>query len=141
MIRRRASGSTVRGREQKADRQRRERRDRFAEHQPRAAKRALGATTTSQTPLHVRALGVELSQVDRDYVRERASFKLGKFGLAITRASVRVDDISGPKGAQVIECRIKVLLRSGPDVMVSAQGGTVRDAFDRAGHRFRSVAS
>lgn len=114
------------------DRQRRERRDHFAEQTPRAAKRALGATTTTETPMHVRAIGVVLEGVERAYVRERTSFKLGKFGLAITRLSIRFEDVSGPKGATVIACRIKVVLRTAPDVVVSADGDAPRAAFDRA---------
>ena len=35
-----------------------------------------------------------------------------------TRVSVRFEDISGPKGAPVYDCRIKVVLRTAPDVMV-----------------------
>mgnify|MGYP005836378189 CR=1 FL=1 len=132
MARGRAAGRPAGAGERRMDRQRRERRESFAAQVPRAAKRALGATTTSQTPLHLRTLGVGLTPADRDYVRERASFKLGKFGLAITRVSVRVEDVSGPKGASVLECRIKVVLRAGPDVMVSAQAAAARDAFDRA---------
>lgn len=132
MATRRANSQTSRGAERRIDRQRRERRETFADHLPRSTKRARGTTTTSETPLQVRAIAMELTAADRDYVRERASFKLAKFGLAITRASVRLEDVSGPKGASVVECRIKVLLRNAPEVVVTAQGTAVRDAFDRA---------
>lgn len=116
----------------KSQQQRRERRAPFAEHTPKGVKRALGVTTTSETPLHVRAQGLELSSGDREYARDRARFKLGKFGMAMTRASVRFDDVSGPIGAPAIECRIKVMLRNSSDVVVTWQGRTPRTALDGA---------
>ncbi|ODT02345.1 MAG: hypothetical protein ABS52_14095 [Gemmatimonadetes bacterium SCN 70-22] len=125
-------GATRRGTDSKAERQRRERRASFAEHTPKAVKRALGVTTTTDTPLHVRALGFELESFDREYARERARFKLAKFGMWITRASIRFDDVSGPTGAPTFECRIKVVLRNAPDVVVTWQARTPRAAFDGA---------
>lgn len=118
--------------ERKSKQQRRERREPFAEHTPKGVKRSLGVTTTSETPLHVRAQGFELSSADREYARDRARFKLGKFGMAMTRASVRFDDVSGPTGAPSIECRIKVMLRNSSDVVVTWQGRTPRTAVDGA---------
>lgn len=116
----------------KSERQRQERRASFAEANPKGIKRALGATTTSQTPLHVRALGLELESLDREYARERARFRLGKFGLRITRASIRFEDLSGATGAPTFECRIKVVLRNAPDVVVTWQAQTPRAAFNGA---------
>ena len=112
--------------------QRTERRAAFAETTPRAAKRTTGAATTSETPLTVRAPGVALEDGLREYARQRAGFKLGKFGLDITRATVAFEDVSGPKGATVYECRIKVVLRHADDVMVGQPGETQRAAFDKA---------
>ncbi len=113
-------------------RQRRERREPFALVTPKGAKRTLGVTTTSDTPLHVRALGFELATGDREYARDRVRFKLGKYGMAMTRASVRFDDVSGPTGAPAIECRIKDMLRNAADVIVTWQGRTPRAALDGA---------
>jgi len=113
-------------------RQRTERRAAFASQVSKVAKRALGATTTSQTPLQVRAVGVALTEVDRSYARERVGFKLGKFGLAITRIGVRFSSVSGPVGGPAIECRVKILLRRNGELAVSAIGETAREAFDRA---------
>lgn len=112
--------------------QRKERRAAFAETTPRAAKRTTGAATTSETPLSVRAPGLELEDGLREYARQRAGFKLGKFGLDITRAAVNFEDVSGPKGAAAYDCRIKVVLRNAADVLVSQPGETQRAAFDKA---------
>lgn len=115
-----------------ADRQRRERRATFADATPKALKRELGPTTASETPLHIRALGLDLEPEDRARVRRVISAKLGKFALSITRASVRFEDVAGPKGAPTIECRIKVLLRNASDVVVADRGATPLTAFDGA---------
>jgi ribosome-associated translation inhibitor RaiA len=116
----------------RAVRQRDERRAAFAESTPKAVKRVTGAATTSQTPMQVRAPGLELEEGLRDYARERTGFKLGKFGLAITRISVRFEDLSGPKGAKAYECRVKVLLRHAGEVVASHATTTQRAAFDKA---------
>ena len=109
-----------------------ERRAAFAEAPPKAVKRVTGRSTTTETPFYLRAPGLDLEDGLRDYARKRVGFKLGKFGLAITRASVRFEDISGPKGAKVYECRLKVVLRYAGDVMVGHRGPTQRAAFDTA---------
>lgn len=114
------------------DRQRDERRAPFATSTSKTTKRATGVATTSETPMAVRAPGLTLEEGLRDYARERTGFKLGKFGLAITRISVRFEDLSGPKGAKSYECRVKVLLRQSGEVLTSHAAPTQRAAFDKA---------
>lgn len=111
-------------------RQRDERRAPFADSTPKAAKRAVGSSTTTQTPMQVRAPGLELEDGLRDYARSRVGFKLGKFGLAITRVTVAFQDLSGPKGAKRYGCRVKVLLRHAGEVVVSQERASQRAAFD-----------
>ncbi len=113
-------------------RQRDERRAPFAETTPKAVKRDVGSSTTSQTPMQVRAPGLTLEDGLRDYARSRVGFKLGKFGLEITRATVSFEDLSGPKGAKLFSCRVKALLRHAGEVVVSQEGVTQREAFDAA---------
>ncbi len=113
-------------------RQRDERRAPFAESTPKAVKRAVGLSTTSQTPMQVRAPGLTLEDGLRDFARTRVGFKLGKFGLAITRATISFEDLSGPKGAKRYGCRVKVLLRHMGEVVVSEEAETQRAAFNAA---------
>lgn len=113
-------------------RQRDERRAPFADSTPKAMKRAVGASTTSQTPMQVRAPGLTLEEGLRDFARTRVGFKLGKFGLAITRATISFEDVSGPKGAKKYACRVKVLLRHTGEVVVSEEAETQRIAFTAA---------
>jgi ribosome-associated translation inhibitor RaiA len=116
----------------KTRRQRRERRDAFPATVPKLHKRAIGRSTTRETPLHVRGLGVTLDDSTRAYFRSRVGFKLGKYALALTRISVRINDVAGPKGAPRYECRFTVALPNVPQAVVTASDQSARSAFDHA---------
>jgi ribosome-associated translation inhibitor RaiA len=116
----------------KKTRQRRERREPFAAGIPKGQKTAIGRSTTRETPLQVRVRGVELDDTMRDYMRARVGFKLGKFALHLTRVTVRLENVAGPKGAPAYACKIKVLLPNASDVVVAATDVTARAAFDLA---------
>jgi ribosome-associated translation inhibitor RaiA len=116
----------------KKRRQRRERRHAFPAAVPKAVKRAIGRTTTQETPLHVQGRGAQLDDALRDYVRSRTGFKLGKYGLHLTRITVRIENVAGPKGAPTYTCRFKVLLPNLQEVVISATDAGARAAFDKA---------
>lgn len=116
-------------------RQRTERRAAFPPEVPTRApraKRAIGTTTTVETPLLIRGPGLELDAALRPYVRQRTGFKLGKFALSITRVVVAFEWVSGPIGAPLYECRIKVLTREVGDVVVAHRGSSPEAAFATA---------
>jgi ribosome-associated translation inhibitor RaiA len=112
--------------------QRQERRASFPATVPKPRKRNIGRSTTAETPLHVRARGLELDDELRDYVRARVGFKLGKYGLNINRITVRLDDAAGPKGAPAYTCKFKVVLPTRGDVVLAVTDESVRAAFDAA---------
>jgi ribosome-associated translation inhibitor RaiA len=89
-----------------------------------------GKTTAPDTPVSVRARGVEVDQELRDYIAVRAGFKLGKFATSIERISVRLEDISGPKGAPAQRCAIKVVLSRHESIVVEVVDTDHRTAFD-----------
>lgn len=126
---------TARTHHEKKARQRRERREPFAHVTPKTVKREVGRSTSRETPLHIRALGVELEDSLRDYIRQRVGFKLGKFGLDITRVTVRFETLNGATGTPTYACRFKVLLHSANDVTLTALGTTPRAAFDAGANR------
>ena len=70
-----------------------------------------------------------------DYVRRRLGFKLGKFATYIERATVRLDDVNGPKGGIDKTCRIKVVMSRHDSVVVTAYGHDVRAVCDDAMNR------
>jgi ribosome-associated translation inhibitor RaiA len=113
----------------------------MAQHRPREplpatlgkrAKRYAGTTGAAETPLNLRAHGVSLDPTLEDYVRERAGRKLGKFATNIERVTVRFEDENGPKGGVDIDCKIKLVMRAAPTVMVTEVASDPRDAFDFA---------
>lgn len=108
------------------------RRQGFDETTPRAAKATAGRTAAPETPLAIRANGVALDAALHAWIRKRIGFKLGKFALHLTRVTVRLDDLAGPKGAPSFACRIKATIPSGESVVVEAREPDVRAAFDLA---------
>ncbi len=104
----------------------------FAPTIAKAAKRQTGRTTTEQTPLAVRTSGLKLDPAERERIAARVGSKLGKFALHIERATVRLEDVNGPKGGPDKRCRIKVTLSGRPSLLVEKEGETVQAAFDVA---------
>lgn len=107
----------------------------FATERPRARKRTSGAATAVDTPLAVRTTGVAADAELRSYVRERLGFKLGKFAKRVERATVRFEDVNGPRGGVDIACRLKVVLSGLASVVVEDVAAGPYEAFDRAGDR------
>lgn len=98
--------------------------------QPRATKAPSSAGTATQPLAHVRTIGVKLGVEDRDYIRRKLGMKLGKFGADIERISVRVEDVNGPRGGVDQRCRIKVVLRGLPSVLVERVSDAAQVAID-----------
>lgn len=66
------------------------------------------------------------------YIRRRLAMKLGKFAQAVVRVSVRIGDVNGWRGGPDTVCRIKVVLRSLPSVVVERRDAAVQAAIDSA---------
>jgi putative sigma-54 modulation protein len=91
-------------------------------------------------PVHLRAIGVPLSDDDRTYALRRIAFKLGKHGRSIERVSVRIEDVNGPRGGVDKRCRIKVVVRGRESVVTEQPDQDLRAAVDVAADRVeRSV--
>lgn len=118
--------------EEKKKRQRSERRGPFPEAIPKEVKSSIGRSTTRETPLQVRMLGMKVNDTFREFVRERVGFKLGKFALEITRVGARFEKLSALNGAGSCECRITVVLRDSEPIVVSARSATPQAAFAAA---------
>lgn len=96
---------------------------------PRPVKRVSGR---SETPAHVRVIGVELSDDDRALIRRKLGMKLGKFAASIERVTVRVADDNGPRGGVDHICSVKVTLSGLPSVVVERQDTAPQRAIDAA---------
>jgi len=69
---------------------------------------------------------------DRAYIRRRLGERLGKFATAIERVSVRTEDVNGPRGGIDRMCRIKVVLKGLPTVVLERRNASLPAAIDEA---------
>jgi ribosome-associated translation inhibitor RaiA len=73
-----------------------------------------------------------LDAAGQDYLRRKLGRKLGKFGSSVERASVRVEDVNGPRGGVDKRLRIKVVLSGLPSVVIDERHHSLQAAMDRA---------
>lgn len=97
-----------------------------------AGERARGDATPAGLSIYIRAVGSGMGADDRAYLRRKLGRRLGKFGADVLRVSVRMADINGPRGGVDWQCRIKVVLRGLPSVMVESREQSMQHAMDRA---------
>src|SRR5262249_9226863 len=99
----------------------------------RAAKRtAAGRAEARLVPTFIRSEGVALSEDERDLTRRKLQQKLAKFITSIQRASVRLEDVNGPRGGVDQLCRVKVVLTGLPSVIVENRNSSQNAAIDGA---------
>ncbi len=95
-------------------------------------KQSADNASASETPAYIRSVGPVLSAEDRQYLRRKLGQKLSKFTPAVERTSVRVEDLNGPRGGIDKLCRIKVVLRGLPSVVVEERHASLQAAMDGA---------
>lgn len=88
--------------------------------------------SASDIPAYIRSVGPVLDSGDRQYLRRKLGQKLSKFAPAVERTSVRVEDLNGPRGGIDKLCRIKVVLRGLPSVVVEERHTSLQGAIDGA---------
>ena len=104
----------------------------LVEHVPKALKRAGTRTLKFGIPANIRVDGVTLDEGDREYIRRRLGEKFGRHAKSVERVSVRLRDVNGPRGGVDVQCRIKVVLRKLPSVVVEQQASAFRPALTEA---------
>lgn len=104
----------------------------FAAELPKALKPVTGRTKAPLIPAHIRVMGVHLNEQDKAQIRQKLGKKLGKFGTAIERVSVRVKDVNGPRGGVDQLCRVKVVLSGLPSIVFEHQDSVLEPAIDGA---------
>jgi ribosome-associated translation inhibitor RaiA len=77
-------------------------------------------------------MGSVLDEVHRKYLRRKLQRMLDKFGSAIERMSVRLEDVNGPRGGIDKRCQVKIVLKGLPSVYVDERDSSVQAAMDRA---------
>jgi ribosome-associated translation inhibitor RaiA len=83
-------------------------------------------------PTYIRLAGVRVEKDARSYVRRKLRSRLAKFGASVERISVRMEDLNGPRGGVDQVCRIKVVLKGLPSIVVERRGDTLEAAVEGA---------
>jgi putative sigma-54 modulation protein len=87
--------------------------------------RSRGAT---QIATHIHALEHDFRAEDRAYLRRKLARRLGKFADSIERVSLRTEDVNGPRGGIDRVCRLKVVLRGLPSVVIEKRDAALNAA-------------
>jgi putative sigma-54 modulation protein len=85
--------------------------------------------------LEIRRQDAHLDSAMREFVERRISFALGPFERRVSRVTVNLDDINGPRGGIDKQCRILVSLRRGSPVKVEDLDVDLASAVGRAADR------
>lgn len=83
----------------------------------------------------IQSLGFTLTEGLRDYVMKRLAYSLNHGNEHITRLTVRLSDINGPRGGADKRCLIEVRLKSAPEVVIEDTEADLYTAIDRATER------
>lgn len=85
--------------------------------------------------------GFTVTENLRDHVERRIDFALSNFEERITRVSVKLKDINGPRGGIDKECRVITVLRGLPNVIVTQEASDAHSAVDKAADRIGNTVS
>ena len=99
---------------------------------PRGPKLARDRTGDVPIPTHIRVIGAQLDDDDRDAIARKLGRQLGKFASSIERTTVRLSDANGPKGGNDQVVRVKVVLSGLPSVVVEQRDAAFQTAVNRA---------
>lgn len=106
-------------------------REAFTDQSLKTVKKQRGKTLPDATPVDVRSSSsVPINEHLHQHVLTRLGRQLGPFALRIERASVRFEDVNGPRKGVDIVCRIKVVLSGLPSVVAEERAASPAEAFD-----------
>lgn len=89
--------------------------------------------------LDIRCNGLKTSEAIREHTERRLHFALGRFPF-VSRATVRLGDVNGPRGGIDKCCRITLSLAGGNRVTIEDVDRDLYVAVDRATERAGRVA-
>jgi hypothetical protein len=93
----------------------------------RSAKASRGRTGAQSTPLAIRSR-IPLDEQTRDLVRVRLGRRLARYAPHVQRATVRFEDVNGPRGGVDVACRVKIVLDGLPSIVVEKRAPQAIDA-------------
>lgn len=109
----------------------RERREPMGTKADEVDRAARGRTASSGTPVHVRNT-TSGESLDKEWVRQRLGFKLGKFARRIDRVDLTLGDDSGPTGKPTVRATLRLQIPKREPISVSARGTSATLAFSAA---------
>lgn len=68
-----------------------------------------------------------MEPVERERIRSLLGRKLAKYAAHIERATIRIDDVNGPRGGVDTLCKIKIVISGSPSTVVEERGVVVED--------------
>jgi ribosome-associated translation inhibitor RaiA len=83
---------------------------------------------------------LELDEDTREHVKARMERQLKKLGKKAMRATVRFEDVNGPRGGVDTVSRVKVVLAGLHSIVAEARGTGAREAFDLAAQQSQRAA-
>jgi len=83
----------------------------------------------------IQSLGFTLTEDLRDYVMKRLSYSLNHGDAQITRLTVRLSDINGPRGGEDKRCLIELRLKAAQAIVIEDTEADLYVAIDRAAER------
>lgn len=91
--------------------------------------------------MDIRSQGFSLTAGLRDYIRNRLAYGLSYGDQAISRISVRLSDINGPRGGPDKRCLVEVQLKAASSVVIEDVEADLYTAIDRATERARRAVA
>ncbi|MDH4233875.1 MAG: HPF/RaiA family ribosome-associated protein [Gallionella sp.] len=85
--------------------------------------------------MDIQSQGFTLTNGLRDYLKKRLAYALNHGDGHITRVTVRLSDINGPRGGVDMCCFIEVRLKQQPAVVIEDTEADLYVAIDRAAER------
>lgn len=68
--------------------------------------------------IEIQARRVPLSRKVRNYFKSQVQIAMGRYDERITKVSLWLSDINGPKGGSDKNCRMKITMAGKPDVVI-----------------------
>jgi ribosome-associated translation inhibitor RaiA len=85
--------------------------------------------------IDIHTQGFTLTTGLREHVEHRLAYALSHAGASITRLTVRLSDVNGPKGGEDKRCLIEARLKQIPAVVIEDVEADLYVAIDRAAER------
>jgi putative sigma-54 modulation protein len=94
----------------------------------------------NKVQLQIRCSGVTNTNELMDYVRRRIRFALGRLDGAVSRVSVRLFDVNGPRGGNDKVCKIVMQTSTGSSLVIEENDSDLFTAVSRAAERAGRLA-